>query len=166
MSRVCLRFAAAAIVGFLGTALLSPLLSTPVSRISTAHAGCAVGEYRDYYQDTLSNPNETWNNQIHYRINSDCTWKAYQTIFSPAGSSYSVWGAQLWAGSNSGGSEWMFDWDTGSEQCTTGAAQTTYHQYSVALGGVSGLYSADGYGAANCQGGATTYVGYRPFYQF
>ncbi len=99
---------------------------------------CNVNEYRETYQVVAYGGNNavTWQNQLHYRVNGDCSWKAYNEIYTAVGGGcsqspcFSVYnnGSNLHDGC--GGTCYIFD-GTKNFYCTKTSATGNYQAISV-----------------------------------
>lgn len=77
------------LLGFFGTL---PLYSTlglfPKAEARTSHyTYCNANDYYETWQSSVNNSNGglVVNEEMHYRVNNDCTWKAYWQNYHPVG---------------------------------------------------------------------------------
>jgi len=151
------RFVSSILLGLLVGLPTSP--ANPLGHVQDAHAYsyCSANEYRDNYTASISqgSNSEQVPNQLHYRVNGDCTWKAYNEIYNTGGGGggipFYMNGSDLYQGET--GQANFFD--SAYITCSQGGGTGSYSQVSASsalIADVSFYYQG------NCNVGPVTYT--------
>jgi len=145
----------------LGVLIIPSASATHLVQARGAHDTCNVSDWYDYPQDTIttSSGSAVVQVEVHYRVNSDCSWKAYyanSTSLTGNGPNPPVpytLGNTLYQGFS--GSPQQFDND--GTHCSRPPATYNFNQYSATTATI-GMF--DDYHLNGCSGPVYDYLYY------